>query len=331
MGGVSSDNQERITVITNRVFSRMVIAVVLGCVCMVAPAEAQLNTQHIKGTVGLKSGSQAPPGVYFIAPLFYVYKSDEVKDRDGARLPFAADLTTQVYGGGINVVTKRKLFGGLYGFQVVFPVGANNRIQGTEIDANPGAGLSDSLITPINLGWHVKRADATAGYTIFVPTGRYTDGANDNTGLGMWGHELSAGTTVYLSESRQWHAATLATFDFQSKKEDSETKVGNVMNLEGGLGGDFLKGGLTAGLNYYTSFKLTDDHIEGFPDILIRGKNKVFAVGPEVQLALARKNTLYGFVKVNYQWEVYARTTTQGSAMTILATFLMKPLKLSNP
>jgi hypothetical protein len=35
-------------------------------------------TQHIKGTVGLKSGSQAPPGVYFIAPLLYVYKTDEV-------------------------------------------------------------------------------------------------------------------------------------------------------------------------------------------------------------------------------------------------------------
>jgi len=78
----------------------MVIAVVLGCICMVAPAEAQLNTQDIKGTVGLKSGSQAPPGVYFIAPLFYVYKTDEVKDRDGVRLPFAADLTSQVYGGG---------------------------------------------------------------------------------------------------------------------------------------------------------------------------------------------------------------------------------------
>jgi len=139
----------------------MVIAVVLGCICMVAPAEAQLNTQDIKGTVGLKSGSQAPPGVYFIAPLFYVYKTDEVKDRDGVRLPFAADLTSQVYGGG--GVTKRKLFGGFYGFQVVFPVGANNRIQGTEIDANPGAGLSDSVITPINLECHVKRADAMVG------------------------------------------------------------------------------------------------------------------------------------------------------------------------
>jgi hypothetical protein len=331
IGGVSSVNQEGTAVVTNRVFSRMVIAVVLGCVSMVAPAKAQLNTQHIKGTVGLKSGSQAPPGVYFIAPLFYVYNTDEVKDRDGVRLPFAVDLTSQVYGAGVSVVTKKRLFGGFYGFQVIFPVGANNRIQGTEIDANPGAGLSDSVITPISIGWHVKRADATVGYTIFAPTGRYTDGADNNTGLGMWGQELSAGTTVYLSESRQWHAATLASFDFQSKKEDSETKVGNAMNLEGGVGADFLKGGLTVGLNYYATFKLTDDQIEGFPDILIRGKNKVFAVGPEAQLALAKNNTLYGFLKVNYQWEVYARTTTQGSALTILATFLMKPLKLSNP
>ena len=317
--------------VTSRVLSRMVIAVVLVCVSPVKSAQAQLNTQHIKGTVGLKSGSQAPPGVYFIAPLYYVYKTDEVKDRDGNRLPLTADLTSHVYGGGISVVTKRKLLGGFYGFQVVFPAGANNRIQGTEIDANPGAGLTDTVITPLSLGWHLKRADATAGYTIFVPTGRYTDGANNNTGLGMWGQELSVGTTVYLNESRQWHAATLATFDFQSKKEESETKVGNVMNLEGGLGGDFLKGGLVAGLDYYASFKLTDDQIEGFPDILIRGKNKVFAVGPEVQLALAKNNTLYGFLKVSYQWEVYARTTTQGSALTIVATFLMKPLKLSKP
>jgi hypothetical protein len=126
-------------------------------------------------------------------------------------------------------------------------------------------------------------------------------------------------------------ASRLASFDFQSKKEDSETKVGNAMNLEGGIGGDFLKGRLTVGLDYYTSLKLTDDHIEGFPDILVRGKNKDFALGPEVQLALIKNRTIYGFVKANYQWETYARTATQGSELTILATFLMKPLKLPNP
>jgi len=237
-------------------------------------------------------------------------------------------VASVAYGVGVLKVTSKKSLGGYYGFQVLFPVGANNRIQGTEIDANPGAGLTDSVIQPISLGWHFKRADAIAGYSIFVPTGRYTDGASNNTGFGMWGHELSFGTTGYLNESRQYHAATLVSFDFQSKKEDSETKVGNAMNFEGGVGGDFLEGGLTVGLAYYASFTLSDDQIEGFPDILIRGKNKVFALGPEVSLALARKGVLYGFLKVKYQWEVSARTTTQGGEFNIAATFPMPSIKL---
>ena len=315
--------------IAKRVWLKLVmVVVVVALVSVAARAEAQLNTQHVKGTVGLKSGSQPPPGVYFIAPLYYSYSTDEVKDRDGNTVPIIGELHSKLYGAGISVVTKKKVLGGFYGLQILFPAGANNRIQGTEIDKNPGAGLTDSVVSPISLGWHFKQADVTTGYTIFVPTGRYTDGASNNTGFGMWGHELGIGTTVYLNAAKQWHAATLATFDFQSKKEDSETKVGNAMNLEGGLGGDFLKGGLTVGLNYFASFKLTDDHIENFPDILIRGKNKDFGLGPEVQLALARKNMLYGFLKVNYQWEVYTRTATQGSELTILATLLMKPLKL---
>ena len=93
----------------------------------------------------------------------------------------------------------------------------------------------------MTLGWHFKNADVLAGYTIFVPTGRYSDGATDNTGFGMWGHELQIGTTVFFA-GKKYHAATLASFDFQSKKEDSETQVGDVMNLEGGFGADFLKG-----------------------------------------------------------------------------------------
>jgi hypothetical protein len=258
----------------------------------------------------------------------YFYSADKVKDRNGETLPTNASLDGSFFGVGYSQVTHKKILGANYGFTVLFPAGANNRIQGTEIDANPGAGLTDSVLAPISLGWHFKRADAITSYTIFVPTGRYEDGASNNTGLGMWGHEIGVGTTVYLTEDRKFHAATLATFNFQSKKEDSETKVGNQMNLEGGMGGDFMHGGLTAGLVYYATFKLTDDQIEGLPGILIRGKNKVFALGPEATLALAAKNTLFGFVKVNYFWEVYARTATQGGALSITATFLLRPIKL---
>ena len=102
----------------------------------------------------------------------------------------------------------------------------------------------------------------------------------------MWGQELAFGTTVYLNEKRQYHAATIASFDFQSKKEDS---------------------------------------------VLIRGKNRVFALGPDATLAIARHNTVYGFARVCYEWETYARTTTQGGAWNISATFLLKPIKVPTP
>jgi len=307
--------------------SRAIVSLVLT-IAGVTPAHAQLNTQHIKGTVGLKGGSQPPPNIYVIAPLLYVYTTDTVKTSDGTRLPGNASLTSVAYAGGFSVVTTKKILGGLYGFQMLFPAAINNRIQGTEIGSNPGPGLTDSAIVPISLGWHFARADAIAGYTIYLPTGQFSPGADDNTGFGMWGHEPSFGATVYLTESKQYHASTVANLTFSTKKRNTDTQVGTAMNLEGGVGGDFMKGGLTAGLVYYTEWKLTDDKIGGLPGQLVRGKNSVLALGPEVSLALARDHALYGFLKVNYQWEAYARVTTQGSELTVLATFLLKPIKL---
>ena len=60
----------------------------------------------------------------------------------------------------------------------------------------------------------------------------------------MVGQEVLFGTTIYLNKQRSVHAATAATVNFFSEKKDSDTRVGNVLNLEGGVGADFLKGGL---------------------------------------------------------------------------------------
>jgi hypothetical protein len=291
------------------------------------PCAAQLNGQNIKGDAGLKSGSQAPPGAYVAVPLWF-YTADAVKGREGNEL-LTGNLDAAVFGAVLNVITPRKILGANYGFLVALPW-ANNRVQGAEdFDSNPGAGLTDMFIQPISLGWHTPRADATVAYGFYLPTGRYEDGASNNTGLGMWAQEILLGTTVYLNEARTLHAATTATFDFQSEKEDSDTKVGNILNLEGGVGADFLQGGLTAGLAYYGTFKLTNDRFDSLlPSVLIRGKNRVWGLGPEVTLAIAAKRTVYGFVTVRYQWEIGARTTTEGAAWNILATFPLKPIHL---
>jgi hypothetical protein len=310
------------------VFRQLLRLLLVVCVVSALPQAsfAQLLTQHVKGAVGLKAGSQPPPGGYVPLPVFYLYSTSKVKDRNDNTLLGNADLTSTFFGAGYSHVTTKKILGGFYGFPVLFPVGANNRIQGTEIDANPGAGLTDSAFAPISLGWHRSRADVIAAFNIYVPTGKYTDGANDNTGLGMWGFEPTVGTTVYLDGKKQFHAAADLSLNVQSKKDDSETKVGNQMNIDGGAGVDLLKGGPSTGLAYYSSFKVSDDTIEGLPAILIRGRNKVFGLGPEATLAIAAKNKVYGFITVRYFWELYARTTTQGSSLFISGTRLTSPI-----
>jgi hypothetical protein len=294
-----------------------------------ATAFAQLNGQNIKGDAGLKAGSQAPPGAYIVVPLWF-YTADALKNRNGDEV-LTGTLDAAVFGPGINVVTTKKVFGANYGFLAVLPW-ANNRLQGGEnIDSNPGTGLTDMYVQPINLGWHMPRADVIAAFGLYVPTGRYEDGAANNTGLGMWAQEYLLGTTVYLNDTRTLHAATTATFDIQSSKEDSNTKVGNILNLEGGVGADFMGGGLTAGLAYYGTFKLTDDRFDrDFLNVLVRGKNRVWGLGPEVSLALAsqKRGKIYGFLTVRYQWELAARTTTEGAAWNLLATFPLKPIPI---
>ena len=305
---------------------------ILGSLALVTTtatdAAAQLNTQHVKGSVGLKAGSGPPPGGYVVMPVFYIYHSDTIVARDGNTLPVDASLTSMFFAGGYSRVTTKKILGGLYGFSVLFPAGANNRIQGTEIDQNPGAGLTDSVLAPISLAWKGKRVDAIASFSIYVPTGRYSDGASNNTGLGMWGYEPAFGATVYLNEKKQYHAATMLSLDFQSKKEDSETKVGNQLNLEGGVGGDFLEGRLTAGFDYYAAFKISDDVIAGVPSQLVRGRNKTFGLGPEATLTIVAGRAVRGFVTARFFWEPYARVATKGNAFLLQATFLTKPMRL---
>jgi hypothetical protein len=292
-------------------------------------ASAQLNGSNVKGDVGLKAGSQAPPGAYVAVPLYF-YTADAVKGRSGNEI-LTGNIDAAVFGVALNVVTQKKVLGGNYGFLVVL-AGANNRVQGVEdFDSNPGAGLTDTYIQPISLGWRNPRADFLAAYGLFLPTGRYEDGADNNTGLGMVGQEILFGTTVYLNEQRTLHAATAATFDFFSEKKDSETQVGNILNLEGGVGADFLKGGLTAGLAYYSTFKLTDDEFNSRLPTGLLGRNRVWGLGPEVSLALATKKAVYGFVTVRYQWELAARSATEGAAWNILATFPIKPIRLPQP
>jgi len=301
--------------------------VIVGLCSLPRPAVAQLNGFNIKGDQGVKSGSQAPPGIYYGAP-FYWYGTDTVKDEDGRAFSTTGELNMFLGGPLVNVVTTKTVLGGNYGFMAVFPF-ANVRAELPRLDNNPAPGISDMYVQPFNLGWHTNRADVLAGYGFFAPTGRYAAGANDNTGLGMWGHEVFAGSTVFFDEKKAWHAATTGAIEFHSGKEDTDARVGTLFTLEGGLGRSFLMGAASVGLSYYAQWKLTEDTLIGLPALILQGKNRVAGLGPEVTIPIATKNTVYGFLTARYQWEMGARTTTQGDALNVLVVLPLKPIKVN--
>ena len=192
------------------------------------PATAQLNTQHIKGGVGLKAGSQPPPHTYVIAPLWYVYSADEVKDRDGnkgagRREPDDSDFRRR--GNGRH---DEKDPGRLLRFPGAVPGGRQqpNPGDGDRRESRRRPHAIPSFSRSVSAGTANVRMPSSA-IRFSCRTAATRTARRDNTGLGMWGNELSFGTTVYLNEARQYHVATIASFDFQSKKKDSETKVGN--------------------------------------------------------------------------------------------------------
>ena len=183
-------------------------------------ASAQLNGFNIKGDAGLDAGTQAPPGGYY-GMVFYRYGTDTIKDLDGNRINTGnGSLNQFVFAPLVSVVTRQKVLGANYGFAFV-PAIVNLSIESARFGQNPGPGLGDTYVQPINLGWHMKQADVVAGYAFFAPTGRYAVGADDNTGLDMWGHELTVGTTAFFDEKKTMDVSTLAAVEFHGKKRNS--------------------------------------------------------------------------------------------------------------
>jgi hypothetical protein len=309
---------------------------VVTAMALAAPAQAQLNGENLLGDMGVKSGSQPHPGFY-ISNIYYRYRTDTIKDPDGNRVILdtsgKASQTIQAGVPLIYYVAKKQILGGHFGAMAVVPI-ARGAIEapGFALSEEVSTGFSDLYIMPAQLGWHFKRADATAGVAFFAPTGRYSAGADDNLGKGMWSYELSGGGTVYLDQKRSFSLSTTAYWETHSKKEGeirienatiSDVRVGQLLTLEGGVGKSFLNGAASIGVAYYAQWKVTADDLgapvsdDVAPSI---ARHRVFGIGPDVTIPIATKKKLISLINVRYLIEQGARVKTQGHTLMITNT-----------
>ncbi len=237
-----------------------------------------------------------------------------------------------ITGAGISWVSDFKILGANYGATALLAFAANT-IQGNNADVNNSLTLTDSYIQPIQLGWHNKRADFVASYQFYLPTGRYTAGASDNSGLGMFMNEFSAGTTLFFNDKKTIHFSALASYEINGKKKDTDIKTGDILSIEGGLGKTFYmmnpektapKGILNAGLIYYLQYKVTNDKIP-VPvfGTIETDKDRVGGIGAEINYYHIGCSTSAGF-----RWiaEVEAVNRFQGNTffLTLAHVFSFK-------
>ena len=307
--------------------SRLSLGLSLIVTVSPVPSKAQYKGDHIPGFLGLSSGTQAPPGLY-LDNLVWVYPTSTIKDNTGNSINLPGSLTSTADIILVSAVTNYKLFGANVSGSAAFPF-IKNRIQLNSLNVNTGFAYTDMFIGA-SLGWHLKRADITAGYNLYIPTGRFSQGGTDNTGLGIWGNEFTIGSTVYLDHKKSWTIAANFGLEFHTDKSGTNINVGDLGTVEGGVGKTFYKkvSGpvpmiMNLGVAGYAQFKVTGDSGSDIPPALRGYKDRVFALGPEFNIYIPKPQLT---LLARYEPEFGARNRTQGQTIVFSIVWVAKSL-----
>jgi hypothetical protein len=303
-----------------------------------APAQAQLAGSHTLGYYGVQAGSQPGPGFYNVV-FYYRYSTDTIKDANGNTVhPLGSPPSTvaTAMADYLYFVSESTIAGAHYGALVALPwVNATLEAPAFTLSENTGTRFGDLMVRPFELGWHARRADITTGIDVYLPTGRYEPGGDDNVGKGMVTFEPYVGTTLFFDEQRSTSVATAAFWQINGKKKHTNATVGQILTLEGGFGKSFMGGGVSVGMAYYVEWKITKDQLGEFVlpggkpiDVELPHKHNVWAVGPDVTLPVASKSKLFALVNVRYLWETGARMKTEGGTLVVTATLPIPSMKL---
>jgi hypothetical protein len=243
------------------------VAVVGAALALCAPAHAQLSGDLVKGQYGLGAGTQPPEGLV-LSGYFYDSYSTHLVGPDGNEVQGTTGSLNIYAVPGVNLwyVTPLKILGANYG-AVLSLWGSGSRAEAPRLGSNQSTyGFGDMYLKPAELGWHTTYVDVITGFALWIPTGRYTLGANNNTGLGQWGYEFSLGATLWFDKGHHFNLSTQVLYDIYSPKRggpigpsNTQVQTGNILYLQGGLGYQFLDGALNIGIPYFVQWKITED------------------------------------------------------------------------
>jgi hypothetical protein len=307
------------------------------CVCVAfAPnGMAQQKGQYVPGQYGLNSGVIPDPGVTYMN-LAINYSASQLNDSSGSPRPnvsgtyaFWVDENIFMY------VPKFKFLGGYFAPYIAINVANGSLvadISGTNLGATGGgAGLADTWVEPINLGWHFPRLDANIGYAFVAPTGRFTAGASNNVGSGYWGNHLTDAATYYITKNKATSANIFTDWEGHTQKSGTNITPGQTLTLEWGLGQTLplakdLSKLVQIGLVGYDQWAVSSNSGTIGPGIPASSlpKYAVHALGTQVNFTMPAKNFLLFF---KYYGEYSAKSRVLGRTIVFGGNYTFKTPK----
>jgi hypothetical protein len=207
----------------------------------------QQKPQWMPGQVGLNAGILPSPGFSY-ANITVGYRSSAFNNASGSAIPVTGNYNVWAVENFFYYVPDLKVLHGNLGMNLILTP-ATGSLDADLATQNPGipnlnavaggGGLADLFVTPIALGWHLKRADLMVAEGLMLPTGRYTPGATNNVGTGYVGNHLMTGTTVYITKNKGTSANLFTDWEVHGARDGTNgtnKTPGQAFTMEWGLG-----------------------------------------------------------------------------------------------
>jgi hypothetical protein len=217
--------------------TRIIACLIVGCASLL---QSQQKGQYVPGQQGLNAGVVPDPGVTY-ANMTINYSASQLNNANGNSVSgISGTYSFWVNENVFYYVPKFKVLGATFAPYAAVNFANGSLVAGlvgTNLSANGGGeGLADTWVEPVNLGWHLKRADFNVGYAFIAPTGRYTAGASNNVGSGYWGNHITSGTTFYITKNKGTTANLFTDWEIHGQKTGTDITPGQAFTMEWGLG-----------------------------------------------------------------------------------------------
>lgn len=260
---------------------RLAVAIFLAIIISALGPSSQVQAAEFGSGIYML-GYQSSLAGYLPEPGFYLRNDFYVYQGNAQIMPFSgrvevdlrSRLITDLIAG--TYVTPLKIFGANYAVGLIWSSVTNSFLKGTLqfdtrfpelnrfLDRRFGGseegsytGVSDLVLTPINLGWHLGQLHIMAFGNLYAPVGSYNSERRLNTGLNRWALEPNVAVT-WLHPKYGQEVSISMGYTFNIQNPATHYTTGHEFHLEYFVG-QHLPKGFALGLAGYIYQQVTAD------------------------------------------------------------------------